>query len=110
MAEQRKSSRISFREGVQYTVNIENSGHLLSCNLSQGGIRCYSNDFIPLMTSMALTFFLKAEQMVNIDGRVVWVHKVPHAENYQVGIEFPETDLNANSMQQIHHFVKSHHD
>lgn len=97
MDNKRVQPRISFREPVQYRLQrseasvengIERTGAGLSCDLNENGIRIRSNDFVPLNTFLFIDFLLKSHQPMQIQGRVVWIQKLPHSESYQMGVKF----------------------
>ncbi len=58
-------------------------------DLSQGGIRFNSDEFFPLGGSLAVQVQLAdGERLFDLEGKVGWVRKQPHAEGYHVGLEF----------------------
>lgn len=100
MNEMRKYPRVPFREGVHFHIqNLDQpleepfrmSGGCLAYDLSEGGIRCWVDEFIPLNTEITVDFYLDPTLPVAVTGRVVWVQKVPHSESYQIGLEFKDT-------------------
>ena len=90
----RQFQRIRFAEPVEYrlTEGIPASG-CLSYNISEGGIRLKTDQFLPLNADMILNFRLSTDEPVSVNGKVVWVQKVPHAENYHVGVQFDHSSL-----------------
>lgn len=96
MQERRRYKRIPFKEAVHFDLSqVENIqsiyGGCLSCDLSEGGIRLYFNEFLPKKSPVQVDFVLKNDEVVNIGSQVVWIQKIPHAEYYQVGLEFIHT-------------------
>jgi c-di-GMP-binding flagellar brake protein YcgR len=89
MEEKRRYRRVNFREPVLYRpLNSQQETGCLGYDISSGGVRCAVNDFIPLGQELNLTLHLKNEQVVELTGRIVWIQKSPHSENYQVGLRF----------------------
>ncbi|MCK5581676.1 MAG: PilZ domain-containing protein [Candidatus Omnitrophica bacterium] len=112
MQENRRFSRIAFREPVEYNIFGEMEGNrtfggFLSCDLGEGGIRIYANDFIPLNTTIKLNFYINSEKMVEVEGRVVWSQKSPHGESYQLGLEFSEHESNSTARGNLHQYIDS---
>lgn len=91
LADNRKFPRAEFREAVAYRFP-ENSvfNGSVGYDLSQGGVRFRTEDFLPHDAQVVVNLQLKIDQEATLDARVVWVQKVPHAEIYQVGCEFLE--------------------
>ncbi len=84
-------------------------GGCLGVDLSEGGLRFYFSDFIPPNTEMTLNFSVShpQEDRVGVNGRVAWVHKLPHSEQYLVGFEFSQGKDNLKSIQQLQQYVES---
>ena len=107
MEENRKYKRVTFREPIRYSDSPFNVGAgSLSCDLSEGGLRCYSEEFIPLNSEMTMELKLENSQKVQLKGQVVWVQRVPHAERYQVGIKFNESERNLLPRRQIQSYLE----
>ena len=128
MEEKRKFKRIEFKEAIQYNIdsgialgdlqyNIDwhgpqhqmwsTFGGCLAYDLSEGGVRFRSNDFIPLNTEMSLKFQLESDSQVDLKAKVVWVRQIPHSEIFQVGLKFEDSHLNALVKEGLHEFVES---
>jgi len=93
MDEKRSFKRINYREPVLYRLLFDQPD--IGCvgyDISAGGIRCTVNDFIPLGKEIQLTVHLTRDDLVALTGRVVWVKRLAHGENYQVGLRFVETN------------------
>jgi len=106
---QRQFPRIDFAEPVEYRLNegIPASGSL-GYNISEGGVRLRTDQFIPLNADMVLNFRLNSDAPLSVPGKVVWVQKVPHAESYQVGVQFDDSALHDPQIRgQIKHLVNS---
>lgn len=105
--------RVEFREPVKYQVvsppdlrgsHLENFGGFLSLDLSEGGIRFRANDFLPLAAKLSLEISLERDQLLGLDGQVVWMQKLPHSEQYLFGLHFSDTPENAPARKTLHEF------
>ncbi len=107
--EQRRSLRLNFRDSVHFRVDT----HALpkgcaSVDLSEGGIRIYSNDLIPLDTVMQLRInFQDSSKFADVHGKVAWVRIIPHSERYEIGIEFVNTKMCVDSIEEIKRYLLS---
>ena len=97
MEERRGNNRVPFRKAVQYFIpdksaagSLVQSGGCLGCNISTKGLRFYAQDFFPPATMVHLTLPLLTEGSLTVAGYVAWVQKVPHDENYLVGVRFDD--------------------
>jgi len=114
VSEQRKYKRIEFKEPVQYrildgipqtaagTIFFEGT---VSCDLSEGGIKFRVEDFIPLKAVVVVVVSLRDQPLLEIEGRVAWVQKIPHAENYLLGLEFVTSRENALAFKKLRHYI-----
>ena len=116
MTYDRKFQRMEFREAVNCQLPLKTlgqegfpsiSGGCLSCDLSGGGIQLRTECFIPLRAEVTLDFYLGNESPVALEGRVVWAQKVPHAENYRIGVEFVESQQNMRAKETVGRFIES---
>ncbi|MCK5214962.1 MAG: PilZ domain-containing protein [Candidatus Omnitrophica bacterium] len=103
MKDKRLYKRADFKDPVQFELipgqdlggeAPRQFGGLLGGDLSEGGIRFRTEDFIPLNTRLHLNFKVDSDQAVDMTAKVVWVQKAPHAENFQVGMEFVDSSSN----------------
>ena len=109
MDEKRQYRRIDFRNTIQYrSVKDDIFGGCLGYDLSEGGVRFRANGFIPLSTEVTLHVQLSIEHILGFDGRVVWIQKNPHAETYQVGVEFMDSSSYAQNRKHLYQFIESH--
>lgn len=88
-SEQRKFPRITFRNPVGYRFPDKNvlSGSV-AYDLSEGGVRLWVEDFLPLNSEVVVSLQLKPEREVALAARIAWIQKVPHADSFHVGCEF----------------------
>ena len=106
-AEKRRYSRIELRQPVQFqSTNYALERGSLSCDLSEGGVRVDTYDFLPLGTELTLHIRLAVEKIVEYVGRVVWVRKFPFADRYQVGLEFSGDKTFLAAKRQLHEFIE----
>ncbi len=106
-AEKRRYRRIQLRHPVQFqSQNATLAGGSLSCDLSEGGARVDTYDFLPLGTELTLQIRLAVEKIVEYVGRVVWVRKIPFADRYQVGLEFSGDKTFLAAKRQLHEFIE----
>lgn len=118
--ENRKYRRIAFREPVQYQFApqtdlgdspISRFGGFLSCDLSAGGARFRANDFIPLDAELSLDIpIYGGDEVLSLDGKVVWIQKLPHAEHYFFGLCFIETPQNSQDRKALREFISRYAD
>ncbi len=61
----------------------------LSKDLSAGGVRCLTHEFLPASRELIVEISLyRATPPVKARARVAWIQQVPHADQYCVGLEF----------------------
>ena len=87
--EQRRFPRIPFREpsGVE-TERFESFEGTAACDLSSGGMRLRSHQFLALGFPLRVRFQLQNNQEFIMPGKVVWIQKEPYGDYYQFGVEF----------------------
>ncbi len=97
MENQRKFPRVAFRDpvtcripgAVPFGENVNRDiGGCVCFDISRGGMRLRTNDFIPLSTEVVFSVPLGKEDVAEVAGKVVWAQKYPHAEQYQIGVRF----------------------
>ncbi len=109
MEEQRHFKRVVFREPYQLsTCKGELVGASVAFDLSAGGIRLRTEEFLPKNSQVAVSFRCKDNRILTINGRVAWVQKVPHCDSYQAGLEFDDGEQNFYSRAEIREFVNEH--
>ncbi len=105
--EKRKCTRIRFGEPIDFHVKDGSRyGSGLTRDLSEGGLKLTFNDFVALNTEFNLQFRLGNNEFVECLGRVVWIEKLPFAEQYQAGLEFIGEETKFNSQTRIHQFIQ----
>ncbi len=106
--EKRRVKRVEFREPLQYAKGaaIPNNGSL-GFDLSEGGVRFQTEDFIPLNEPVAVAMQLSPEMILSLHGSVVWIQMLPHSERYQVGVKFHDDDTMVKSRELIKKYVSA---
>ncbi|MDD3374775.1 MAG: PilZ domain-containing protein [Candidatus Omnitrophica bacterium] len=107
--EKRVFRRTSFKEPISYlfTDPEDDVGGCLGSDLSERGLCVNFNRFVRPKTDMVFKFRLSgASDVLMAKGRVVWAHRVPCSDRYQLGIEFEET--NTRVQEDIRQYVGSH--
>lgn len=103
MSEQRKYSRIPFRQALGVEAGkFEEFQGLTGFDLSAGGVRMRSEQFLAIGTQVRIRFKLENEEFIVLRGKVVWTQKEPEGEYYQMGIEFyqePNNDFRRRRVQ-----------
>ncbi len=96
MSDQRRFRRVPFREALgMETGAFEHFQGTTAYDLSAGGVRIRSEQFIALGTPMRVKFQLENGEVVVLNGKVVWIQKEPQGEYYQLGLEFQEDTENS---------------
>ena len=88
----RRFTRIPFKRSVRFGASHDDlsSSHIAQ-DLSQGGLRMLSSEFIPVHSLVGIQIQLKdTEKVMDVQARVVWVRYNPMTETYQMGLEFTE--------------------
>jgi len=100
---------VIFREPYQLeTDRGESLGASVAFDLSVGGIRLRTEDFLPVNSRVLIRFSCSDNRVVNLNGRVAWIQKVPHSEIYQAGLEFGESEQDLFSQAILNDFVNGH--
>ncbi len=86
----RSSPRVSFIRSVRIKTGPEHSFlEYAAKDISTGGLRISSFDFFPINKWLDLQFKLSdADSILEVRGRVAWVHFDPVTHTYQTGIDF----------------------
>lgn len=94
-SDKRKFSRIPFKRAVKYRIDINQEPKAESSqDLSQGGLRINSSQFVPVGEVLELGVQLvDSGEVVRLPARVKWVRYNPYSESYQLGLEFEQGDL-----------------
>ena len=88
--ERRKFVRIRQQDIVNYTVLSQfKNRRKLTQDLSLGGARFISDNFIPIHAILKLEIkLMDTPKMINAVARVVWIREIFDDENFEVGVEF----------------------
>ena len=105
--EKRRFGRLSSRMAIQYRKVAGNPAAptgSLSCDISGGGVRLSSYEFIPRATKLAVELPLEyPTKTINAPARVVWVQKKPYDDRYDLGLEF--VDINSADRNDLVNYV-----
>jgi hypothetical protein len=105
--EKRHYQRIRFREPLQYW--LPKKPHVMgtiTSDIGPGGVCFSSEEFIPLHSEVNFSVGLRPERHVDILGRVAWVQQIPHAERYQIGVEFEDSPFVQMLRKEIDQLIK----
>lgn len=90
--EKRRYPRVEYNLPVQYR-NLKKAVALptgsLSTNISEGGVRFKSNEFISLACRLVLEITLPTtSKPIKAISKVAWIRKLPTGEAYELGNQF----------------------
>jgi Tfp pilus assembly protein PilZ len=99
--ERRQTERVDSRCPLRYQFKGQpNFYETVTRDISEGGLRFITNQFIPAFAELFLEFSLRSSmEPVQAAAKVSWVQKVPHSDQYQVGAHF--TELNQEYRKNI---------
>ncbi len=107
--DKRKFTRAAFREAVQYRfADHPASSGTVGFDLSEGGVRFRTEEFLPFDAEVVIHLQLKAEREATLLARVVWAQKVPYGDSYHVGCEFLENRENVFPRFVVKNFLELH--
>lgn len=79
----------------------------LTKDISAGGVRFVSNEFLPVSARLNVELSLDSNtHTLPATARVVWVNKIPYNENFMVGLEF--TTIENENRLRIIRYVDEH--
>ncbi len=106
--ERRKWQRREFRGPIQYRKgDSEALKGSVAYDISEGGLKFHSEDFIALHTPLNIQMAINSEKIIQLYGQVVWIQMMPHAESYQVGYEFADSDEILQAKRVIQQYVQA---
>ena len=74
-------------------------------DVSEGGTRFISNEFLPLATRLVVELFLPAQpRPVKAISKVAWIKKVSSGDQYEIGNQF--LDIGRDDKGQLVEYVK----
>lgn len=99
--ERRQSERADSRCPLRYQFKGQpNFYDTITRDISEGGLRFITNQFIPAFAELFLEVSLRpSTEPVRAAAKVSWVQKVPHSDQYYVGAHF--TELNQEHKKNI---------
>lgn len=103
--EKRRFGRLATKREIQYRkIGSPRSGSL-SYDISGGGLRLLSLEFIPLATKLLVEIPLEYPmKTINALAHVVWVKKRSFAEQYDLGLEF--VDISSEDQKDLVNYVE----
>ena len=90
--ERRQSERVISRCPLRYQFKGQpNFYDTVTRDISAGGLRFITNQFIPAFAELFLELSLRpAAEPLQVPAKVTWIQKVPHSDQYHVGACFSE--------------------
>lgn len=105
--ERRRHPRVNARLPLQYKDiqrPIEAYSGTLSRDVSEGGIRFLSNEFLSVFTRLLLEVSIPSlSRPIKAISKVAWIQKVPRSNQYNVGVRF--MDMTEEDKKQLASFV-----
>ncbi|MBF0330601.1 MAG: PilZ domain-containing protein [Candidatus Omnitrophica bacterium] len=86
----RRFKRVAFHRPIKVKCSGQDvyAGHLTQ-DISQGGVRVITSDFVPVNSVVTVQVQLKdREKIMELHARVAWVRATAFGETYQLGLEF----------------------
>jgi len=101
--EKRRFPRIPYNSQIRYQVRgSKDFDNVLGKDISSGGLRFSNDEYIAPKTVLMMEVNILAK-VLNFIGKVSWTEPLPHANDYQFGVEFLETDC--NNMNFLNDFI-----
>lgn len=88
--DKRKYFRVDFKRPIKvHGKGVDLFQAHLAKDLSQGGIRVNSPEFIAVNSSVVVQIKLTdVGRVFDLEGKVAWVRQLPHTDGFQLGLEF----------------------
>jgi len=105
--EKRKWQRVDIRIPLQYKElrSSKSPKGTLTKNISAGGVKFYSNNFISLACRMVVEVTLPSvSRPIRAISKVAWIKKLPTGDDYEVGNQF--LDMSRDDKRVISDYVK----
>lgn len=102
--ERRKAPRLRKSLPLHYElVNQQKYGDGLTQDISEGGLRLISEEFIPRASQMSLKINLTPHNLIEVSGQVRWAGRISHSYRYEVGLAF--ADVSNDTRRNISEYV-----
>lgn len=76
----------------------------LTKDMSLGGLRCLSQDPIPVASELTVDLVLSdRDEPLHITGRAIWFQTIPNSDQFEVGIAFDE--LSAQNKRRLSTYI-----
>jgi len=106
--ERRRFRRVNSVVPLQYKKLKELSEGTIGAitrDVSEGGTRFLSNEFLPLATRLVVELFLPAQpRPVKAISKVAWIRKLSSRDQYEIGNQF--LDVGKDDRSQLSDYVK----
>ncbi len=106
--ERRQFPRVSSAMPIQYRGIHQASDAVVGTvarDISSGGVRLIANEFISVFTRLVVEVSIPSTRKpIKAISKVVWIHKRPYGEQYEVGMQF--VDMPEEDKRNIVHFVE----
>lgn len=91
--ERRRYPRFNTHLPVRFQLKKQSSkfGYTSSKDISEGGIRLILNEFLRPKTEILLETIILG-RVVDPEAVIVWSQRIPHSDDYQIGLEFSRVD------------------
>ncbi len=88
----RRFQRAPFKRPVKSkTSHVAIYAGNLAQDISQGGMRINSNEFVAVGSHVILQIQLESQtRVLDFNAKVVWVKELPYSDGFQLGLEFAE--------------------
>ena len=105
--ERRRSPRINARLPLQFK-DIQRPMEIytgsLTKDISEGGVRFISSDFLSIFTRLLLEVSVPSfSRPVKAISKVAWIQKIPRSNQYNVGVQF--MDMTEEDRKQLASFI-----
>ena len=105
--ERRKAPRVNARLPLQFKDiqrPIETYSGTLTKDISGGGVRFISNEFLSIFTRLLLEVSVPTfSRPIKAISKVAWIQKVPRSSQYEVGVQF--LDMTEEDKRQLGSFI-----
>ena len=105
--ERRRHPRVNAHLPLQYKDvqrPIETYSGTLSRDISEGGVRFISNEFLSIFTRLLLEVSVPSlSRPLKAISKVAWIQKIPRSNQYNVGVRF--MDMTEEDKKQLNSFI-----
>lgn len=69
----------------------------LTRDISEGGVKIITDSFIPRLSRMTLCINMADGKLIETNGEVKWMNRIPYSYRYRLGLEFRDIDAKVKS-------------